>query len=171
MTLVELLISLSITSMLLAGLCAAFNASMSSAQLANSYINCTQNARQAMSRVIDDIRQADAVRVDDSGSSIEIIRPPGKAEAGEISRQYFYDHNEQRISMKIIHADGGSSPIYEVARDISACAFGPAEIRRESDQSLTTVCVPVSITCTAGGSRVVLNATASPRRAAYNRGQ
>jgi hypothetical protein len=71
--------------------------------------------------------------------------------------------------MQIFQA-AGSSPVYEVAEDITACTFGPADMRTDIDGAMTTVRVPISITCSTGGSSVTLIGAASPRRMAYNHG-
>ena len=171
MTLVELLISMAITSMLLVGLCATFHASMSAVQFGNSYIRCTQTARDALSRIVTEVRQADAVQVNPAGTSVQVIRPADKLTTGEIYRQFSFDAATKRITTQVFHADGGSSPVYEVAEDIAACTFGPADVRPGIDNAPTTVRVPISITCSVGGNSITLTGAASPRRVAYNHGQ
>jgi type II secretory pathway pseudopilin PulG len=165
LTLVEALVSLSITATLLAALVFAFHASANTIQANDANFRCTQTARLALNQITTEIRRADAVEVDQQGMSVQIILPANERTANEIYRRYSYDEPGKRITLQFFYANDVTSSQYELADNVAMTKFGPAETRTGADGVRVTVYVPISITCSTGGSNVTLAGSAGPRRA------
>ena len=163
MTLVELLISLAISSALLVALAAAFHASTSAIETNDSYIRCTQTARVTLGQLTTENRRADAVQVSPGCDVIQVIRPADQLSPNEIYRQFAYDAGNKRITLQIFYAGNTSSPVYELAGNISACTFGMAGADGKNPSMPHRI--PISITCSSSGSTVTLTGAATPRRA------
>ena len=165
MTLVELLISLAISSALLVALAAVFHASTRAVELNNSYFRCTQAARVTLEQIVTEVRRADAVQVGPGCDSIQVIRPADQMTPNEIYRQFSYDATAKRVTLQIFYAGNTAGPPCELAANISACTFGPADSGTDSNNATVAVRIPIRVTCSAGGSSVTLTGGATPRRA------
>ena len=164
MTLVELLISLSITSALLVALSAAFHASTKSIEFNDSYSRCMQSARTALDQILMEIRRADKVEIDPAAGRIQIVRPSNQLTPGEVWREYSYDAAANRITVQLFFEDNRAGSVDELAANVTACRFGPAETTAEAHGSRTPNCVSVSITCSINRTSVALDGAATPRR-------
>jgi prepilin-type N-terminal cleavage/methylation domain-containing protein len=165
LTLIEMLISMAITASLLIAIAAAFHASAIAVETNERYFRCTQSARVALEQISAELRRADAAEVTPGGQSLRIIRPIDQLAPGEIYRQYAYEPSTQRITLQIVYAGNNPSPTYNLAENVSACTFGPAEMGSDPQGKPVTRCVPLHITCSLGTSSVTLTGAASPRRA------
>ncbi|HET6250801.1 MAG TPA: prepilin-type N-terminal cleavage/methylation domain-containing protein [Tepidisphaeraceae bacterium] len=159
LSLIEAVIALAITATLLTALAAAFHASAQTVANNNSFFRCTQTARLTLDDIVTELRQADSVQVDDSGSRVRLIRPRQRLTEGEIDREYAYDPAARRITLQIFYADAKESPVYELAGNISACEFGAP------DANGGKACIPISLTCSDGSASVSLHGAVTPRRA------
>jgi Tfp pilus assembly protein PilW len=164
MTLIELLISLAISTSLLVALAAVFHASSSAIELNDSYFRCTQTTRVALDQIVTELRRADAVKVAPGCDSIQVIRPADQLERDEVYRQFSYDPAGKRITLQIFYAGNRSSPVYELAANITACTFGPADTGTDSNNAPVALRIPISITCSTAGNSVTLTGAATPRR-------
>jgi prepilin-type N-terminal cleavage/methylation domain-containing protein len=164
LTLVELMISLSISSALLVALGAAFHAVTRTVEINDSYFRCTQAARVALGQITTEIRRADAVQVSIAGDILQVIRPADQLSPNEIYRQFSYDAAGGRLTLQVFFAGNTSSPVYELATHVSACSFGSRDAVHSPGP-----CIPITITCSAGGNSVTLTGAATPRHEVLSR--
>jgi prepilin-type N-terminal cleavage/methylation domain-containing protein len=164
MTLIEALLALAISTALLVAVSAAFKASADAVAINDSYFQCTQTARIAIGQMETELRRADAVKIDPEGTWMEVIRPSDQLTANEISRQYRYDADAKRLTLRIVYAGDSSSPEYELAGHITACKFGPAEMGWDYAGVAVALRVPITLTCSIGASTFTLHGSAAPRR-------
>ena len=164
LSIVELMISLTISAMLLVGVAAAYNASASSVEGNDRFFRVTQSGRVLMTQLIAEIRRADTVVV--SGApydSIIITRRPDLRLTEEQSREYRYDAAAKTVTLKIYYerANGTTyqSPVYTLVRDVQSAAFGPTKQVGGVD-----VRVPVTLVITTGPNTVRLSDTSAPRK-------
>jgi prepilin-type N-terminal cleavage/methylation domain-containing protein len=164
MTLVELLIALGISSALLVALAAAFHASTRAVEFNDSYFRCTQTARLALDQLVTEIRCADAVEVASGGATLRVIRPAGQLAPKEIYRQFSFNREARRITLEIFYAGNSSSPVYELAANVTDCTFGVPRARSDAGSAQTAGSIPVRITCSIGSASATLAGAATPRR-------
>ncbi|HZL37819.1 MAG TPA: prepilin-type N-terminal cleavage/methylation domain-containing protein [Tepidisphaeraceae bacterium] len=164
LSLLEAMISLVISTILLVAVSAAFQASAKAVELNDSYFRCSQAGRVTMIQMLTEMRRADAVQVDSGGTWVQVIRPMDQLTPNEIYRQFTYDAANQRITLQIFYTGSTSSAVYELAANVNACSFGPADMGTDYNNSLVAVRIPVTITCTSGGNSVTLSGAAAPRR-------
>jgi Tfp pilus assembly protein PilW len=169
MTLIEVLIAMAITATLMLALAAAFHASAGAVQFNDAYFRATQAARVALNEITGEIRRADAVKVDSTGTRMRVTPPTGQTKDGEISREYTFDAAEKKLTVQVFHADKRSADAYELATGVSNCSFRP-DLRTNSTGQPFTALVSISITCSESDIQTTLSASAAPRRAqpAYN---
>jgi len=175
LSLPEAMISLAITSMLLAAVATAFNASSQAIDANDTFFRCTQAARVTMNQILAEVRNCDSLSMSVS-NTISIIRPAYVAGSNqdlyrivgppaEVSRSFVYDPVGQTISLSISFSDGTTQGPYELAANVSACSFGPAVMGQDYNHATIPVRVPLTITISIGGNSVVINGSAAPRRA------
>ena len=173
LSLPEVMISLAITSMLLAAVAAAFTSSASAIENNDAFFRCSQAGRVTLNQILAEIRNCDSLDMSTS-NTINIIRQAQVAgvnqqyarQANEVSRAFFYDSANQRITLTITQTTG--LPVlgpYELASHVTACSFGPAEMGLDYNNSEIPVRVPMMVTVSTGGNIVALNGAAAPRRA------
>src|SRR5258708_5357790 len=100
--LLELLLSVSIASMLLVAVAAAYNGSVNAIQVNDSFFRCSQAARVTLMQITAEIRQADATDMS-VANTIKIIRAPERLVPNENYRIYKYDTTNQRVTLQIIY--------------------------------------------------------------------
>ncbi|MDB5297353.1 MAG: hypothetical protein JWO31_3336 [Phycisphaerales bacterium] len=164
LSMVELLISLGITSLLLTATSMAFVASSASVQANADFSKAAHTARVSLGQVEAEIRRADAVSCDALGTYVDIVRPPGSAEPNEISRRYKYDAATARLTLQVTYGTGAGT-VYQLAGKIKAATFGPAVVGTDADGLAAVQRVPISITVAVGKQAVTLTGTSGPRRA------
>jgi type II secretory pathway pseudopilin PulG len=144
----ELLVSLTITSMLLLSVATAFIASASSVEVNCNFFTATQAARITMTQVLNEVRCCASVQV--SSGQLTIVRPAQTLTPNEVSRTYAY-------------TGGTTSPAYTMASNVTSATFG-ADMGQDSNNASVIVQVPVSIGVQVGTSQVTLDGSAAPRR-------
>ena len=175
LSLPEALISLAITTMLLVAVATAFSGSSRAIQANDSFFRCSQAARVAMNQILTHVRNCDSLDMS-TANTINIILPAYVAGSGqtlyrqvgppaESSRAFVYDPTNQRITLQITYTDATTSPVYELASNVTACSFGPPDMGLDYNNATIPVRVPITITISTGGSTIVLNGAAAPRRA------
>ena len=169
MTLIEVLVSMTITASLLVALAAAFHASAGAIQFNDAYFRSTQTARIAVNEMTGEIRRADMVEVDPTGSGLRVTRPADQLTGGEIFREYNFDAGTQQLTVQIFHAGNIAGPAYELASGVTSCKFTP-DMQTDTAGRPFAAHVSISITCNQDGTQATLNASAAPRRSqpAYN---
>jgi hypothetical protein len=164
LSIIELMISLSISSMLLVGVGAAYNASANAAEGNDRFFRVTQSGRVLMTQLVAEIRKADTVVVSAAPyDRIIVTRRPDLRLTEEESREYAYDAAAKTVTLKIYYkrADGTTyqSPAYALVRDVQSASFGPTKQVGGVD-----VRVPVTVVITTGANTVRLSDTSAPRK-------
>ena len=165
LSLIEVLIALSISTALLVAIGFAFHASIQAIEVNDAYFQCTQNARVALGQLVIDVRRADEIWVNPSGSSIRVTRPAAELSPHEIYREFSFDAERQRITCQVFYAGEIPGPLTVFAPCVTACSFGPAGLSVDGRAKPIPLSVPLHITCSQRGASVSLNATVAPRRA------
>ncbi|HZK80958.1 MAG TPA: hypothetical protein VFC46_07820, partial [Humisphaera sp.] len=165
MTLIEVLLALAISTAMFIAISAAFKASAEAVTINDSFSRCTQTTRIAMGQMIAELRRADAVKVDPAGAFVDVIRPIDQLTPNEISRRYAYDAKAKRLTLQILYAGNYLSPQYELAKNLTTCQFGPAEMGVDATKAAVVLRVPMALTCSIGYSTFTLHGSAAPRRA------
>jgi len=173
LSLVEAMISLVLTSMLLTAVAAAFSGASQAIEMNDNYFRCTQAARVSMDQILGEIRNCDSLDMS-TANTIRIIRPaagsgPYSLTTNEVERDFVYDTVNKRITLQIFYSGGTSSPLYELATNVTSCTFGPADTGLDYTGLTEPVHVPIKVTVTNGvgndASSLYLSGSAAPRRA------
>jgi prepilin-type N-terminal cleavage/methylation domain-containing protein len=166
MSLIEVIISLTITSILLVAVAVAYKASADAMNTNDAFFKASQAARIAMNQMLTEIRRADAVQVTGT-TSVDIIRPAPNRLANEVHRVFTYDAVNKIITAQVFYSGViPPSPVYTLASNVQAgTGFGPAEMGTDYDGSTVAVRVPISIVVSTGKGTVALSGAAAPRRA------
>jgi type II secretory pathway pseudopilin PulG len=173
LSLPEAMISLAITAMLLVAVATAFSGASQAIELNDTFFRCSQAARVTMDQLLGEVRNCDSLDMN-TANTIKIIRPaPGSGQyarqASETERDFVYDSANSRITLQIFYSGGTSSPVYELATNVAACAFGPVDMGLDYNNATIPIHIPITLTVRAGVgntvSSVVLNGSAGPRRA------
>jgi hypothetical protein len=118
-----------------------------------------------MGQIVGELRRADAVNVDPAGMYVEIIRPADQLTPNEISRQFRYDPDAKRLTLRINFAGAEPNAEYELANHITACKFGPADMGADATNAAVPIRIPISLTCSIDTTSFTLHGSAAPRRA------
>ena len=179
LSLPEMMISLAITTSLLVAVAASFTAASNAINLNDTFFRSTQAARVSMNQMLGEVRNCSSVDVKDYTNGMLVTRTiplngltgyysATKNAAGsyEQSRMFTYDTAGQRLTMQINYQDGTSSPVYELATNVTACAFGPipaGDYVVDANNTTIPKHVPIQITVQVGSNSIVLNGSAAPR--------
>lgn len=185
LSLPEAMISLVITSILLLAVATAFSASCSAIEANDRFFRSSQAARVAMNQLLLDIRNTTSLvggaTPDVTSTSIVIRRPPlspalvgqqlvylsknpQNAASTETQRTYAYDSANKRLTLQVSYDDGTSSPVYELAGNVTAFSFGTPDTMSGDNGVTLVIRVPVTLTVAAGGASVTLNGASGPRQ-------
>lgn len=166
-TMMEMMVSLSITGMLLAGLASAFVTSADAVEMNEQFFRATQAARITLNQVLVECRRADALQCSSTGTydHFDVIRPQEVLEPNEVFRRYRYDQAGKRITLTIHYADGTTSPAYTMVKNVEDAQFGPPQTGVDFNNATVVKRLPVVITIKTGRNVVTLNGAAGPRRA------
>ena len=164
LSIAEVMVSMTITSMLLVGVSAAYSASANAVDGNDRFFRATQAARVTMTQLLTEVRRADSVLTAPTNDSIIITREQSLRVPEEQSREFKYDAANKRITVQIFYkkADGTTyaSPLYSMCRNVPEAKFGPPD-----KLSGVEVRVPVTVVVASGGNEVRLSDTSGPRRA------
>lgn len=175
LSLPEAMISLVITTLLLLAVATAFSGSCTVIEGNDRFFRSSQAARVTMDQILTEIRNCDSLDMSVS-NTINIIRPAYLAGSNqilyrqvgppaEVSRAFTYNPSTTNITLTITYSDGTTAGPYELAGNVTACSFGPAQMGLDYNNASIPVRVPITLTISTSGSTVVLNGAASPRRA------
>jgi Tfp pilus assembly protein FimT len=149
-TVAELLLALAIAGMLLAAVAVAFNASAINYSQNEDIFKATNSARQAMFRMISQLRTADAVDPNSPANECALITPGGD------DLTYRYDNGDNKL---YLDANGNS---YVLCNNVTAMTFTKDTV---VEDMLTKVrSVQISITVASGNVRQTFSAAAVVRR-------
>jgi Tfp pilus assembly protein PilW len=169
LSIVEVLISLAISSLLLIGVAAAYTASADAIEINDHFFRATQSGRVTLNQMLTEIRRADSVLCAPTGDRIIVTRPEGSRLADEDGREYRYNPQTRRVTLQVFYkgVDGSTWTGLEnvLASNIESASFGPAERTRDSTGQWHDVRVPVTLHVKIGGNSIRLSGSSSPRRA------
>ena len=168
LSLPEALISLSITTMLLVAVATAFSSSSQAIESNDTFFRCTQAARVTMNQILAEVRQCDSLDMS-TANTIKIIRAAQNMQPNESYRAFVYDATGQRLTLQIFYTNNTSSPVYELANNVTACQMS-YDTGLDYNNATIPVRVAIMLTVSTGtngfdGNTVVLNGAAAPRRA------
>ena len=168
LSIVEVMISLTISAFLLVAVAAAYNASADAVEMNDKFFRATQAGRVTMNQLLTEIRRADSVQV--FTDHIDIIRPQPSRLPNETYRSFSYDAAAKQMKLQIFYvsppAPAPQSPKYTLARNVEAAMFGPAETQLDANNTLVVTRVPVQLVVRIGSNEVRLSGASGPRRAA-----
>lgn len=173
LSIVEVMISLTISAFLLVAVAAAYNASADAVEMNDRFFRATQAGRVTMNQLLTEIRRADSVEVSTDNRTLQIIRPGGvngTRMENEVYREYKYDPATKKVTLRV-YFDTKVSPIpytpeYSLASNVEDALFGPPKREPMDNGALQVVRVPVSIRVKIKGNEVTLSGASGPRRAA-----
>jgi hypothetical protein len=180
LSIIEVMISLTISAFLLVAVAAAYSASADAVEMNDKFFRATQAGRVTMNQLLTEIRRADSIEVVDT-KTINVIRPVAGTTVGstgtllpnETNRTFAYDPTKKMVTLQIHYnsmAPVKDSPLYPLARNVEAVSFGPAEFQKDANGveivPKVVTRVPVQIVVRIGANEVRLSGASGPRRAA-----
>src|SRR5213083_3082890 len=99
LSLVEVMISLAITSFLLVAVAAAYSASADAVEMNDRFFRATQAGRVTMNQLLTEIRRADSVQV--FTDHIDVIRPQPSRLPKETFRTFQYDAANKQMKLQV----------------------------------------------------------------------
>jgi prepilin-type N-terminal cleavage/methylation domain-containing protein len=174
LSIIEVMISLTISAFLLVAVAAAYSASADAVEMNDKFFRATQAGRVTMNQLLTEIRRADSVEV--FTDHINVIRPAPGASGGtgvrmpkETFRTFTYNPAGKQMTLQIHYdatAPSPDGPVYSLARNVEAAVFGPAEIQKDANNADIVARVPVQLVVKIGSNEVRLSGASGPRRAA-----
>jgi prepilin-type N-terminal cleavage/methylation domain-containing protein len=149
-TIAELLISLTIIALLLAAVAAALNASVANYRDNEDIFKTINNARQALTRITNQLRTADAVDPNEPSNQCSLIT------AGSDDITYRYDNSEKKLYVDF------NSNSYVLCDNVTAMTFTKDTATEDSVTYVKSV--QVSMTVSSGDLEKTLSAAAVVRR-------
>ncbi len=166
LSMVELMISLAITSMLLVAVATAYAASASAVKMNDDFFHASQTGRITMNQMLTEIRRADSVQCSTSVNSyFDVIRPDETRTTNEVYRRYSFDSANRRVTLQIFYVGGTAGPLYTLANNVESATFGPPQLGADSNNASVVQRLPVTIVVTVAKNSVTLNGSNGPRRA------
>ena len=167
LTMMEAMVSISITGMLLAGLASAFVTSADAVEQNEQFFRATQAARVTLNQVLVECRRSDALQCSNTGTYdyFDVIRPQEVLDPNEVYRRYRFDAAAKQITLTLHYADGTASPPYVMVRNVQAATFGPPQTGVDANNASVVQRMPVVLTVKVGRNAVTLNGAAGSRRA------
>jgi prepilin-type N-terminal cleavage/methylation domain-containing protein len=185
LSLVEVMISLAITSMLLTAIAAAFHSSTQVITENDQFFRATQAARVALNQILSEVRRADAIPAvaDVSGTFpippidstlLPISRPYTSRYSQEFLRYYRYNAQAKRLELYFQDVNGnmtpgtaGSPPFevpgYTVANNVQVAPFS-WETAKDNLGVTYVARVSIALEVAVGKNRIRISGSAVPRR-------
>jgi prepilin-type N-terminal cleavage/methylation domain-containing protein len=164
LSLLEVMISLAITSMLLTAIAAAFQSSASVIEVNDRFFRATQSGRVALNQMCTEIRRCDSI--DDSkitANLLPILRPPETRPANEALRYYKYDAANKRLVIYFERTNGTFSQEYPLAEEVQSSPFS-WDMGKDANNTDCVARVSIVINVQVGVNNVRLSGSAAPRR-------
>ena len=132
LSIVEMMISLTISSFLLVAVAAAYNASANAVEMNDRFFRATQAGRVTMNQVLTEIRRADWVACSPANDTLYVTRPSQTRTTDEDSREFKYDPGTKKVTLQIHYKNTSTGavwagPAYTLASNVETATFGPAE--------------------------------------------
>src|SRR3954468_1677046 len=152
LTLMEAMVSISITTMLLTGIASSFVSSADAVSANDAFFRSSQAARVTLNQMLVEIRRADAVQCSNTGTYdyFDVIRPVEVLDPNEVYRRYRFDATNRRLTMRLHLADGTDGPEIIMVRNVAAAQFGPPQTGVDSNNATVVQRLPVSLTVGSG---------------------
>ena len=151
-TIAELLVALAVAGILLAAVAVAFNASVINYRQNEDIFRTINSARQALFRMISQLRTADAVDPNSPANECALITASGE----DIT--YRYDSEDNKLYLH--NNDTGID--YVLCDNVTAMTFTKDTVTEDSQTKVTSV--QISITTASGNVRQTSSAAAVIRR-------
>ena len=177
LSIVEVMISLTISSFLLVAVAAAYNASASAVEMNDRFFRATQAGRVTMNQLLTEIRRADRVACSSTSDTIIVTRPSATATKDgantEVQRWFRYNAATKKVTVQIYYERpdltiyGG--PVFSLASNVESATFGPPDtMPNPAGGAALETRVPVTIEVKIGGNAVRLSGSSGPRRLMQN---
>jgi len=153
-TIVELLLALAITSILLAAVAVAFNASMINYRRNEDIFKAINSARQALFRITTQLRTATAADPNAPGNECTFIT----ADGNDITYRYTAAENK----LYLITNDDASDNDYVLCDNVAAMTFSKAT--RTEDAETYVISVHISMTVASGDVQQTVSSAAVIRK-------
>ncbi len=153
LSIVEVLISLSISAMLLTAVASAFSASSQIIETNDEFFRASQSARVSMNQILTEVRRCHAMTVDSSNISLITF--------DNDDRTYRYDSSAKQL--RLVTNDITTDPDYVLANNVVAASFS-ADTEAGEGGVQRVVRVSVTLVVDVGGNQVRLTGSAAPRR-------
>jgi prepilin-type N-terminal cleavage/methylation domain-containing protein len=153
-TIAELLLALAIAGMLLAAVAFAFNASVINYRQNEDIFRTINSARQAMFRMISQLRTADAVDPNSPANECSLITASGD--------DITYRYNGEDNKLYLITNDDLTDSDYVLCDNVTAMTFTKYTVTEDSLTKVTSV--QISITTASGNVQQTASAAAVIRR-------
>ena len=153
-TIAELLLALAIAGMLLAAVAFAFNASVINYRQNEDIFRTINSARQAMFRMISQLRTADAVDPNSPANECSLITASGD--------DITYRYNSEDNKLYLITNDDLTDSDYVLCDNVTAMTFTKDTVTEDSETKVTSV--QISITTARGNVQQTASAAAVIRR-------
>ena len=167
LSIVEVMISLTISAFLLVAVAAAYNASANAVEMNDRFFRATQAGRVTLNQLLTEIRRADYVWCAPTYDSIIIQRPKQNRLTDEDSREFRYDPISKKITLQIFYKNAAgttwTSPAYSLASNVELGKFGPPDKMTDATGE-HDVRVPVTVDVKIGNNSVRLSGSSGPRR-------
>ena len=174
LSIVEVMISLTISSFLLVAVAAAYNASASAVEMNDRFFRATQAGRVTMNQLLTEIRRADWVACAPTNDSIIITRPAINRMPEEDSREYRYHPATKKVTLQIFYKKPApdnttyKGPVYSLASNVESATFGPADQIKDATGHDLDVRIPITLEVKISGNQVRLSGSSGPRRLLQN---
>ena len=162
LSLVEVMISIAITSMLLTAIAAAFQSSSSMIEHNDQFFRATQSARVALNQILTEVRRCDSVQV--TGTQVDIIRPDETRPANEKIRSYKYDATNKRIVLFFRYQDDTLSAEYPLAENILSTTPFTYDMGVDANNAACVARLSVALEVQVEKNKVRLSGSTAPRR-------
>lgn len=164
LSLVEIMISLAITSMLLTAIAAAFQSSSQVIENNDRFFRATQSARVAINQITTEVRRCDAIdNANITATLLPILRPVETRPPNEALRYYKYDATNKRIVIYFQYLDGTLSAEYPIAEAVQGNPFS-WDMGVDANNAVCVARVSVAIEVKVGSSDIRISGSAAPRR-------
>ena len=169
LSIIEASISLSISTMLLVAVAAAFTSSASAIDMNDQFFRATQAGRVSLNQVLAAVRQADFIDPSKFSSTSMSMNLPlnmvnGMAQTNETGRTYYYDATNKKLMLSI-YLPASVVNTYELASNVTSCTFiCPATNDTDYTSTPTVGHVSITMTVNAGNNAVTLSGAALARR-------
>ena len=171
LSIVELMISLAITSILLSAIAAAYSSSAQVIENNDKFFRATQAARVALTQMLTEVRRCDSIPINTvvvpykiSSTCLPIMRPDdGPLQPNEDLRVYEYDPVEKKIKLFFHYKDSTRSDKYPIASNVQVAPF-QWDPGKDANNADCVVRVSIDLQVQVDSQMIQITGSAAPRR-------